>query len=335
MILIDALYINMGGGKVLLDYLIQSLEQSGLAVHYLLDERVQGKHPHIQNNTCTYLTAGLKTRHAFYKSHQENFSSVLCFASIPPTIRLKAKVYTYFHQLLYLKVPRNSGFKFTLMARLKSSVSRLLKGNSDYWLVQSESVKSQLQHKYHIREQQVQVLPFYPAATALPNTQQIPDTFTYVSLPASYKNHQRLLDAFQLFYQKNNIGQLNLTVNDQFPALLAQIAQLQQQGVPIINHGFLAQKELAKLYVQSAFVVYPSLAESFGLGLIEAMEYDCEILAADLPYVHAICKPALTFNPLSTQDMAETFELATKGKFSKSKQLVFNQIDQLINLLAS
>ncbi|MCD0486890.1 glycosyltransferase [Pedobacter sp. MC2016-14] len=334
MILIDAVYINMGGGKVLLDYLIQSLERSGLAVHYLLDERIQGKHPHIEN-TCTYLTAGLKTRHVFYKSHQENFSSVLCFASIPPTIRLNAKVYTYFHQLLYLKVPKNSGFKFTLMARLKSAVSRLLKGNSDYWLVQSESVKSQLQHKYQLKEQQLKVLPFYPAATALPNTTRIPNSFTYVSLPASYKNHQRLLEAFQLFYHKNKTGQLNLTVNDQFPALLQQIAQLQQQGVPIINHGFLAQKELAKLYSQSAFVVYPSLAESFGLGLVEALEYGCEIIAADLPYVQAICKPALTFNPLNTQDMAGAFEQATKGKYQKSKQLVFNQIDQLINLLQS
>jgi hypothetical protein len=43
MILIDALYINNSGGKVLLDYLIEELEKTDKEVFYLLDERIQKK----------------------------------------------------------------------------------------------------------------------------------------------------------------------------------------------------------------------------------------------------------------------------------------------------
>ena len=334
MILLDALYINMGGGKVLLDYLIRTLGQSGLQVHFLLDERIKDKHPLIEQNSCTYLRAGLKTRYQFYAAHKNSYTKVLCFASIPPPIKLKATVYTYFHQLLYLQVPKNSGFKFTLLAKLKSAVSRMLKSNTNYWVVQSESVKAQLIQKYKLSAAQVLVIPFYPATVKDAGYTKIPGTFTYVSLPASYKNHERLLQAFTLSHLKTDMGQLHLTVNDQFPQLLQQIEVLQQQGIPIINHGFLNKTALHQLYSSSAFVVYPSLAESFGLGIIEAMEQGCEIMAANLPYVHAICKPALSFNPLDVTDMANAFERALHNDYSSSKQLVFNEIKQLIKLLS-
>ena len=39
MILIDALYINNGGGKVLLDYLVEHLEVTNLPIYYLLDKQ--------------------------------------------------------------------------------------------------------------------------------------------------------------------------------------------------------------------------------------------------------------------------------------------------------
>ena len=41
MILIDALHINNSGGKILLDYLIKSIEKSNIEVFYLLDDIVK------------------------------------------------------------------------------------------------------------------------------------------------------------------------------------------------------------------------------------------------------------------------------------------------------
>ena len=47
MILIDALFINDGGGKILLDYLIVQLKKSDLDIYFLLDDRIIGNHPGI------------------------------------------------------------------------------------------------------------------------------------------------------------------------------------------------------------------------------------------------------------------------------------------------
>ena len=41
MLLIDAIYINTGGGKILLDYLIEELEKTDKQIFYLLDKRIE------------------------------------------------------------------------------------------------------------------------------------------------------------------------------------------------------------------------------------------------------------------------------------------------------
>ena len=108
---------------------------------------------------------------------------------------------------------------------------------------------------------------------------------------------------------------------------------MKSNGYPIFNHGFVARKELSILYRACEFVVYPSLTESFGLGIIEAIENGCKIIGADLPYLRSVCQPSLTFNPNSALGIADAFEKSVKTETKKTKQLVFNDIKQLINLL--
>ena len=50
MILVDAIYINNSGGKILLDYLIINLEKSNTKILYLLDTRVINKIPSIMSS---------------------------------------------------------------------------------------------------------------------------------------------------------------------------------------------------------------------------------------------------------------------------------------------
>jgi len=322
----------MGGGKVLLDYLIQKLDESNLDIHFLLDDRIKGQHPLIFNSKVTYLKAKFKNRHQFYKKNTQ-FKKVLCFASLPPSVKLRAKVYTYFHQLLYLQVPKNSGFKLTLFAFLKSLIAKKLKPYTDFWVVQSASVKNQLVAKYQLKAEKVQVVPFYPPVVQQEAIARKKETYAFVSLPAPYKNHERLIRAFSLFYQKTGKGELHLTVNDEFPLLLAEIESLKLAGIPIINHGFLAKEKLNSLYRSVEYVIFPSLAESFGLGIIEALENGCKIIGADLPYMWAVCEPSISFDPTSISDIINAFEKSTNPEIKKSKQLVFDEIDELISLL--
>ncbi|MGK4567210.1 hypothetical protein [Flavobacterium sp. 3HN19-14] len=82
MILIDALYINNSGGKVLLDYLMEAVEASAIETTYLLDERVRDNHPAISKNKIIYLKAGITARYKFYKKHKNDFSTILCFGNL-------------------------------------------------------------------------------------------------------------------------------------------------------------------------------------------------------------------------------------------------------------
>lgn len=333
-LLIDALYINQGGGKVLLDYLIEELERRGHSVHYLLDERIKENHARIENNKVFYVKSSIQNRYNYYKKYGHGYHKVLCFASLPPFLRLKATVYTYFHQALYLNVPQNTGFKLRLLSNIKSVVSRFFKQNTDFWWVQTSLIKEQLKNKYQLKDSNIKVLPFYPQVKTDIEEARKKNKFTYVSLPASYKNHERLIDAFVKFYNKNNSGELHLTVTEDFPILLDKIENCKTLAVPIVNHGFLNKAELVKLYRSSEYVIFPSLAESFGLGIIEAIENGCKIIGADLPYMKAVCKPSLAFDPYSEQDIEKAFEQASATTLSQSEQLLTNEINNVIHLLS-
>lgn len=45
MLLLDSLYINNSGGKILLDYLVEILETHKIPTYYLFDERCKGDFP--------------------------------------------------------------------------------------------------------------------------------------------------------------------------------------------------------------------------------------------------------------------------------------------------
>ena len=79
MILLDAVYINMGGGKVLLDHLMSELENTNEKVFYLLDDRIQNNHiPIKKTNSVQFIKAGIVQRARFYKNNRNSFISRIC-----------------------------------------------------------------------------------------------------------------------------------------------------------------------------------------------------------------------------------------------------------------
>src|SRR6478609_5892584 len=182
MLLLDALYINNSGGKVLLDQLVNALHESGIKVFYLLDARLKGEYKFLEEENTLYLNASLSERKKFYKQHQQTFVKVLCFGNIPPPIRLKAKVYTYFHQLLYLETPIGTPFKKRILTQAKSWYIKQLKYNNDYWLVQTTYGQALLSEKYGVNTEHIQLYPFFkiPPSTLATTTKSYHD-FLYVS----------------------------------------------------------------------------------------------------------------------------------------------------------
>lgn len=334
MILLDSLYINNGGGKVLLDYLVYKIEQNNINCYYLFDERCRNDFSLIPDNRKMYLKASLYKRHQFYRKNKLKFSKVLCFGNLPPTINLDIPTLTYFHQPLFLEVPESVSDLNKSIIKLKTIVLNQIKENTDIWLIQSESIKKRLSLKYNIDLDHIKIMPFYPPFTSdgkIHNRRK--DGFAYISNSGMHKNHFNLIEGFCKYYDIYKHGILHLTVGEMFPEVIKLVKDKSKLGYPIINHGFIDRDKLVKIYQSNKFLIFPSLAESFGLGLVEALENGCNVIGADLPYTYEVCNPSIVFNPLDVSDIKRALIESQSDNVKETEQVIFNQIDDLILLL--
>lgn len=300
MILIDATYVNVGGGAALLRRLLGELRGRAEAT-VLRDVRMTGLD-----------TAGFKVvdmppshwaRQRYYRRHGAEFSRVLCMGNVPPLRPLPVPTATYFHNLLFCEECPGESTRERWMMRLKMAYIRHYAGNSDVFLVQSDNMVGALRAKLGSRAS-LAVLPFFalsPVAEAS-SPQRRWDRFAYVSEAYPHKNHAVLLRAWRLLLERGLRPGLHLTVTSAYPKVLLEIERLRRAGADIINHGF---ADPAPIYALSGYQLYPSLVESFGLGLIEAASAGCAVLAADRPYVRAVVEPQGVFDPLSAEAIAD------------------------------
>lgn len=334
MLLVDSIYINVGGGKILLDYLVKELETRNIDVFYLLDIRCKNDYKEIPNERKLFLKDGLINRYNFYKKNINRFNKVLCFGNIPPPIKLdkKIKVFTYFHQPLFIDDGKTENFLSSFIIFLKTKYLDLVKNNTDYWLIQNQRIKNGLIKKYNILPEAILTVPFYkPLPYSEIKREQ--HTFAYISMAPPHKNHKKLIEAWELLNEKEIRPTLHLTVPENCFQIIDLINQAKLKGVNINNHGYINRNEVSDILNSIQYLVFPSLAESFGLPLVEAIEAGCNVIAADLDYTYQVIEPSYTFDPNSSQSIADAVIYSLKNELKPSKAKVKNEIDELINLL--
>ena len=337
MVLIDALYINDGGGKIMLDYLISKLEDRKIECYYLFDERIKNNCYEIDSSTkAVFMKPSLWSRYLFYKRNKDKFEAVFCLANIPPNIEMGCKTITYFHSTLYIQLSVDNTLIDSIKIGLKKFVLNLFLKNSDYWFVQTELMKKELTRKFRVEENKISIMPFYPKlASCSNNLKKDPLTYLYVSLATAHKNHLRLIESFCLFYDKYKKGQLRITVGQEFAKIISLIEVKVKLGYPIENLGFIKRDELLKYYQTSEYLIFPSLTESFGLGLVEAIENGCKVIGANLPYTFAVCNPSVVFDPFSVDSIVIGFEQTLSASIKESEVLVVDKVDEVINFISS
>lgn len=336
MILIDAIYINNGGGKILLNYLVKKLEARTANVFYLFDKRCENDFEEIPFNRKVYMDSSLLKRHQFYKENKNNFSEVLCFGNLAPTIKLDVPVYTYFHQPMYLHIPDEFGLKRKVIFQIKTFLFEKLLKNTSKLIVQHQLMKNESIKKFKLNNNNIHCIPFYPNEDlSYSSNNRERNTFIYVSNATPHKNHLRLIEAFVRFYDKYKTGKLVVTIHQHFTELYDLIVHLNKKEYPIINIGFVGREELIKNYHQAEYLIFPSLEESFGLGIVEAIECGCKVIGADLPYMHQVCEPSIKFNSKDIDSIYESFEDALNKKEQPTIKKINNKIEQLLDLLNS
>jgi hypothetical protein len=330
MLLIDALYINNSGGKVLLDYLVKSIEEAHLSVFYIFDDRCKNDYGYISSNRKVFLRPSIYQRYKFYLKYKNVFSKIFCFGNIPPPIRLQATVYTYFHNVFLLEIPKIVSIKTCVLLSFKKIFLQYTKKYTDYWIVQTISTKKIIANNLNEHEDKILILPFFEF-----NIQSdIKDRKDYVFV-ANYhigKNHYFLLRAWEKLYDAGYNIPLHLTLSNMTDKLAIYLRQCINKGIPIINHGNITRYEVAQLYSISKATIYPSINESFGLGIIEALLSGCDVIAPDMPFVHAVCTPSATFMLDDIKSLVNAVR-QYESHPHKSALSINNEIEKLISIL--
>ena len=198
MILIDAVFIHNGGGKVLLDYLISNLISNNFAFTLLLDKRLE-PYPFASGKE-THYASNLRERNNFYRVHQNKFKKVFCLGNIPQKTKIDGLFINYLHSTQYVTKIDKSNIRNYIITNLKKIYfSRFVK-NVDLWIVQTSSMKNNLLKSQKISSDKVKILPFYEKMQDVKIIEKVKNQFLYVSNGSLHKNHIRLINAFCKFY---------------------------------------------------------------------------------------------------------------------------------------
>ena len=329
-ILIDSIYINNSGGKVLLDYLIESIVKKGFAdqFYFLLDYR--GNYDYLDEIDYEIGLSDERFRKNFYNKEKQRFRKVFCFGNVPPPVKLNVQVYTYFHNALLATSVKGYPLKTKLLKYVKRLYIKKNSNNTDYFLVQSQLMKNLVKKNINSKKE-ILLFPFFNLKKKPKQAKKNNVEFVYISDGNPHKNHNLLLDAWIGLAEQNINPKLHLTVTKNYSKVVERIESLKNRGINLENHGY---TNVEDLFNQTSFLIFPSLIESFGLGLVQAVNAGLKVIATDLPYVNEVVKPSLVFNPLDKQSIINAVKESLKNDSIKdSKIIIDNKINELIQLL--
>jgi hypothetical protein len=343
-VLIDALYINTGGAKVILDSIIFELSRRKILENYyfLLDDRLSfDSYALLGVSNFTFLKPSLISRFNFYNKNINCFSKIVCLANLPPPIKIiNVPVFIFFHNAHIIQ-PNLSFVKVYALFKYRFKWLFLLYKNKPYynWIVQTNTMFDIVRNGLFIKDSKIRILSFFNDESYLnlnQNTKSNVKCFVYVADGQPQKNHLFLLQAWKILFDKYDIKtKLILTVSNAYPKLIFKINRLREAGLNIENLGLIQHENMLKVYNSVDYLIYPSLIESFGLPLIEAASLGCDVIAIEKKYVSDVIKPSSSFSESRVSDLVEIIkDICNGGRLPKTEILIKNRMNDFIELIA-
>ena len=321
MIIIDSIYINSYGGKILLNYFIDSLRKKKDLKNFLFffDDRLLLDFDISGINFLKVRPNHFSRRDAYLKNIKKA-KKVFCLSNIPPPLSLKCSVYIYFHNLLFLKW--NTWIHFIKFLYI------LLYNKTTYnWIVQTNYTKNLLSRRIKLKNKNILVLPFFKTDDIKFRFKDFKSeklNFIYPTSNNKHKNLKSIVNAFLEAKTKLNL-KLYVTIKGE---------NIKKNNKEVLFTGILDRDRLLLIYDKSHFLILPSKLESFGLPIIEAIKSGSKILVSDLPTFKEICKPTYLFEPENIKEIRKAVEMACQNNNKEMPKLrVKDGINDLINLI--
>jgi glycosyltransferase involved in cell wall biosynthesis len=266
-----------------------------------------------------------------------NFATFLC----PCRQLLLVRNSLYFSSLYRSKIlPRTSWRNRIGMALRRWLVCRSAMA-SDVVMTPSQAMLDELRTAVHPREALVNhygVDPqrFRPIEKAF--GQDGPVSLVFTSLYSEHKNVRTLFRALLELEASGQKCRLITTADPNWENIDNAIRESDRKLADDLKSralleltGVLSGSALDQLYAKADIFVYPSVVESFGHPLLEAMASGIPIIAADVPINRELCgNAALYFRPFEATHCADQVRLLTKDAQARA-DLVRNAAVQVQN----
>jgi glycosyltransferase involved in cell wall biosynthesis len=180
----------------------------------------------------------------------------------------------------------------------------------------SNEVADRLMRDFAIPAAKIAVIPhgndqYHGHGPAGPPAQQAP-YILFIGKLYEHKNWKRLLQAVGIARQDfASHGARLAFVSADYEAKRAELEQMRDnlQLRDIVEfHGYLPDRKLGDMFRAANGFVFPSVAEGFGMPLLEAMAFGLPLCIADTPVFREIvgraAYPATLFDPLSAASIA-------------------------------
>jgi len=227
-------------------------------------------------------------------------------------LNVRIPVVTTIHGVDQFIIPSKE-HTYSLKSRLRWKVKkpiqsifwRVAKGHISNFVTVSQYCKKCLQKVYHIESDRLHVVyhgyddsVFNEKIKSYKNNNQY---FLHISNGKPKKNVGRIINAFESLLM--NYPDIELLI----------VAPLYREPIPndprikfIDRHNYVPQETLAKLYKGALGFVFPSIDETFGLPILEAMACGCPVVTSNISACPEIAgDAALLVNPYNVNEIYE------------------------------
>ena len=320
-IFVNSFNASLGGGKNILDNYIYHLFQNKSSHNYFILTPDYEKYSSFSNENIKIIQINKVYKNKlffpflyFYKFPQIlrnlninltiNFGDVIIPTEIPQIYFFDWAYAVYDSKLIW----REMDLKNYLIRKTKVFLIKRYIKKVKLIFVQTENIKDRLNKKLNFHN--VRVLPT-PIGIDLSRKNinlffDLPKKRILFLYPASFsvhKNFNIILEVGKLIDSQDLPFTIVLTLcendADQF---LFQTKNIKS----IINVATVSKDNMPALYSQCDALFFPSLLESYGLPLVEAMAFEKPILVSDLDFSHALCRQsAFYFDPLNPNSILD------------------------------
>ncbi len=257
----------------------------------------------------------------------KSYDELICFSNLPTLFS------SYCNQVVFLQnryllgksIINGLGLKLYFKFFAQRLFLRLFIRNSDI-LVQTPTMAFHV-HKIGVPYKRIKILSkslLFPNFND-PRHKVSELTFFYPASDDPHKNVILLIEAWKLLESGNVKAKLVVTLSrSQLNLGTAACCD------PTFNVEFLGKitERAVESRIKSAdFLVFPSLFESFGYSLYDAVKMGTPIICSESSYVYDVCSPKMTFDPRCVFSIARTVARAA-GQENIFMEQVFNNVKE-------